>query len=72
MLKLRILDPGGTAVAVREVRMSRVQARAMAFVRRQLTPSGWTEGRWLGEATLERFVDGQTVSRKIVVPLIIR
>ncbi len=72
VLKLRILDPGGTAVAVREVRMSHVQARAMAFVRRQLTPSGWAEGRWLGEATLERFVDGQTVSRKIVVPLIIR
>ncbi len=72
VLKLRILDPDGTAVAVREVRMARVQARAMAFVRRKLMPAGFSEGRWLGEATLERFADGQTLSRKIVVPLIIR
>ena len=72
VLKLRIVDPDGAALAVREVRMNLAQARTMTSVGRNLQPDGWKPGRWLGEATLERFVDGRTLSRKIAVPLIVK
>lgn len=72
VLKLRILDPDGTAAAVRELRMSRTQARSVAFVGRKLPPQGWAPGRWTGEAVLERFEDGRTVRRKIAVPLVVK
>lgn len=72
VLKLRIVDPKGNTLSVREVRMSRSQARAMAFDGRKLRPNGWMPGRWQGEATLERFVNGRTISRKIIVPLTIK
>ena len=72
VLKLRILDPAGAAVAVREIRLDRAQARRMAYTGRKLQPAGWAVGDWKGEAILQRFVNGRTVSRSIIVPLIIK
>jgi len=72
VLKLRILDPAGTALSVREIRFDRSQARRVEYTGRKLPPPGWAEGGWKGEAVLQRFVNGRTVSRTIVVPLIIK
>ena len=72
VLKLRILDPGGTALAVREVRFDRAQSWRMEYTGRKLPASGWAAGGWRGEAVLQRFVDGRTITRRISVPLIIK
>lgn len=72
ILKLRIVDPAGATIADRVVRIDRHRARMMAYVGRQLAPMGWAPGKWRGEATLERTADGRTLSRRIIVPLIIR
>ena len=72
VLKLRILDPSGAAVSVREIRLDRNQARRMEFTGRKLPAPGWAVGGWKGEAVLQRFVNGRTVSRSIIVPLIIK
>lgn len=72
VLKLRILDPTGAALSVREIRFDRSQARRIEYTGRKLPPPGWTVGGWKGEAVLQRFVNGRTVSRSIVVPLIIK
>ncbi|MEX2453530.1 MAG: M23 family metallopeptidase [Rhodospirillaceae bacterium] len=72
VVRLRILDPAGKALAVREIRLTRSQARRMEAVGRELPAEGWAPGEWKGEAELERFVAGRTISRRIVVPLIVR
>ncbi len=72
VLKLRILDPTGAAVAVREVRFDRSQAWRMEASGRRMPASGWAPGNWKGEAQLQRFVNGRTVNRSIIVPLIIK
>ena len=72
VLKLRILDPTGAAVAVREVRLDRAQAWRMEAAGRKMPSSGWTAGGWKGEALLQRFVNGRTVNRTIIVPLTIK
>jgi hypothetical protein len=72
VLKLRILDPAGSAVAVREVRLDRSQAWRMEASGRKMPVSGWQAGGWKGEAVLQRFVNGRTINRTIIVPLIIK
>lgn len=72
LLKLRIVDPAGGALFVREIRFDRAQARRMAFTGRKLPARGWAPGGWKGEDVLQRFVNGRTVSRSIIVPLIIK
>ena len=72
VLKLRILDPAGAAVAVREVRLDRAQAWRMEATGRKMPSSGWAAGGWKGEAELQRFVNGRTVNHTIIVPLIIK
>lgn len=69
VLKLRILDPAGAAIRVREIRLDRAQARRMAFTGRKMPAAGWAPGQWKGEAVLQRFVNGRTVTRTIIVPL---
>lgn len=72
VLKLRIVDPAGSAMSVREIRFDRSQARRVEYTGRKGPPAGWAVGGWKGEAVLQRFVDGRTVSRSIIVPLIIK
>lgn len=72
VLKLRILDPTGSAAAVREIRFDRAQAWRMESVGRSLAPEGWAVGGWRGEVELQRFADGRTLTRSIVVPLVVK
>lgn len=72
VIKLRILDPLGAAVAVREIRLDRTQNWRFAFTGRRMLPTGWAVGKWKGEAILQRFVNGRTLTRTIVVPLTIK
>ena len=72
VLKLRILDPGGTAIAVREIRLDRAQAWRKEYTGRKLPAAGWKAGGWVGEAVLQRFVNGRTITRRINVPLVIK
>lgn len=72
VLKLRILDPSGAAIAVREIRFDRAQAWRMESTGRKMTAAGWAPGKWKGEANLERFVSGRTVTRRISVPLTVK
>ena len=44
----------------------------MESVGKPLAPEGWPAGGWKGEAEIQRFVGGRTVSRRIIVPLIIK
>lgn len=72
VLKLRILDPAGSALSVREIRFDRSQARRIEYTGRKIPAPGWAVGGWKGEAILQRFVNGRTVSRTIIVPLIVK
>ncbi|MGB0630003.1 MAG: M23 family metallopeptidase [Alphaproteobacteria bacterium] len=72
VLKMRILDPGGTAIVAREIRLDRAQAWRMEVSGRKLPPAGWKTGGWIGEAVLQRFVNGRTVTRRINVPLVVK
>ena len=72
VVKLRILDPTGTAVTVREIRLDRTQAWRSVSSGRKMPAPGWKPGGWKGEAVLQRFVNGRTVTRTIIVPLIIK
>lgn len=72
VLKLRILDPAGTAIAVRDIRFDRTQAWRMVSTGRKVAAAGWVPGKWKGEANLERFVSGGTITRRISVPLTVK
>lgn len=72
VLKLRILDPAGAAATVREVRLDRTQAWRWVSAGRKMPASGWAPGDWKGEAVLQRFVNGRTVTRTIIVPLTVK
>lgn len=72
VLKLRILDPVGAAVVVREIRLDRTQTRRMEFAGRKMPATGWATGKWKGEVLLQRFVNGRTLTRTIIVPLTIK
>ena len=72
VLKMRILDPGGTAIVAREIRLDRAQAWRMEISGRKLPPAGWQAGGWVGEAVLQRFVNGRTITRRINVPLVVK
>lgn len=72
VIKLRILDPTGAAASVREIRLNRAQSWRWVSTGRKMPPTGWKVGDWKGEAVLQRFVNGRTVSRSIIVPLIIK
>ena len=72
VLKLRIVDPASGALSVREIRFDRARARRMAFTGRKLPARGCAPGGWKSEDVLQRFVNGRTISRSIIVPLIIK
>lgn len=70
-VKLRILDPSGAVATAHEIRFDRTQSWRWVSTGRKLPVSGWAVGPWKGEATLQRVVDGRTVTRSIDVPLVI-
>ena len=42
------------------------------FTGRKLPAAGWQTGGWIGEAVLQRFVNGRTITRRIKVLLVIK
>lgn len=72
VVDLRIVDPQGNALVQRQVKLNRAQAYRLVHLGKKLPAEGWAPGDWKGEAELRREVSGRTISRRIVVPLIVK